>query len=129
MSGWRVIRGAMAVSGMLGLASCSSPPDAEAPAACMEAIQFEGNEYRAWEDTTRATTAVGSAVRGECADVEPADGLSFPSDGETVEVGTFRGFDRSEVVGAEDADGVRYVYVEIGVSEARTQELVDALTR
>jgi hypothetical protein len=119
----------MALGATLALASCSSPPDAEAPAACVEAIQFEGNEYRAWEDTTRATTAVGSALRGECADVEPAEGTSFPADGETVEVGTFRGFDKSEVVGAEDADGVRYVYVEVGVSEARTQELVDALTR
>lgn len=117
------------IGAVLALSSCGNGASEDAgPSACRDAIQFEGTQYAAWERAKRVMSPVGFAIRGECADVSPADGLTFPEDGEAVEVGTFDGFDQALVLGAEGAEGEFYVYVSDDVSEERAQRVVARLT-
>lgn len=107
---------------LAALAGCSDP--SVAPGACPEAIQFDGRTYLARDTVPRQDPTRNMGIRGVCGDVDPAEGISFPSQGEAVAISTFEGLDADSVIGAEGSEGEFYVYFAEDVSERRADKIV-----
>lgn len=106
---------AIAVPAMLALllatGSCGDEPTEASPAMCPDTLKFQGVEYQARGSAEPVSTDLGKAVRGECSDVSGDTGVSFPSDGENVAVGSLEGVKPEHALGAVGDDGEFYFYV------------------
>jgi hypothetical protein len=112
----------LALALLATLEGCSDP--SAAPGACPEAIQLDGRTYVARDTVPRQDPTKDMGIRGVCEDVDPAEGMSFPSGGEAVAISTFEGFDVESVIGAEGREGEFYVYLAEDVSERRADKIV-----
>lgn len=117
----------LAIALVMLTAGGSSTTEAS-PRACPDALEYRGDQFNARGATDDLHELLGTAMRGECADVAETTGVSFPEGGESTEVWSLPGFDPVEAIGAEGSDGVVYFYLAVDLTAKRADAIVSELS-
>lgn len=121
--------GAAAIGALIFLTACSNstqradstePVD---PAACPDLLKFQEVRYAARDKADDLDAPLGTALKGECSDVSPATGVSFPETAESVQVWSLPGVNPRLAIGAKGSEGAALFYLAEGISEQRANRI------